>query len=241
MSTAKGTIVFVHGICHGSWCWQDAFIPYFEKQGYHCLAIDLDGHQEGNETSINHVRLKDYVKNIEEAVSNLDEAPIIIGHSMGGMVVQRYLKSGKCKKVVLMASVPSKGALAASMRVISRHLGSIKYLLKGDLLGFVHAYDQLLFGTQIQDKQKAAFKTKLCAESFLAYLQLLFPIGKINFSGEMLVIGGDDDQIFTTREMEQTAQKYGADLDIISGGAHDLMIDTQKREVAATIHRWLER
>jgi hypothetical protein len=34
-------IVFVHGMCHGSWCWEEQFIPYFEKQGYNCIKFNL--------------------------------------------------------------------------------------------------------------------------------------------------------------------------------------------------------
>ncbi|MDW3191671.1 MAG: alpha/beta fold hydrolase [Cytophagales bacterium] len=241
MSASKGTLLFVHGMCHGSWCWHDAFIPFFESKGYQCLAIELEGHQEGNEESIRHVRLSDFDRNIKEAVKAIKEPPIIIGHSMGGMAVQRYLRKGTCKKAVLLATVPAKGALAASLRVIKKHPGSIKYLLKGDLLGFTRAYDQLFFGTEISDKKRSTYRKKLCAESFIAYLQLLFPLGKSNYSGPMLVIGGEEDEIFTTREMAQTAKKYGADLDIIAGGAHDLMIDTQKQEVAKIIHRWMHQ
>lgn len=171
----------------------------------------------------------------------MDEPPVLVGHSMGGMVVQRYLRTGQCKKVVLMASVPPRGALAASLRVIRKFPGSLKYLLKGDLLGFSRNFDHLFFGTRFAEKKRKQFRKKLCSESFRAYLQLLFPLGKTDFSGEMLVIGGEEDQIFTTKEMEQIARKYGADLDIISGAAHDLMLDDKKKEVAAMIHHWLER
>lgn len=85
------------------------------------------------------------------------------------------------------------------------------------------------------------FRKKLCSESFRAYLQLLYPLGESDYSGEMLVMGGEEDQIFTTKEMEQTARTYGADLDIIPGVAHDMMLDPKNKEVAATILRWLEK
>ncbi len=240
MSRSNGTILFVHGMCHGSWCW-NAFISYFESKGYQCQALTLEGHLEGNEQSIGHVRLSDYDRNMKEAIDAIDDTPILIGHSMGGMVVQRYLRYGQCQKVVLMASVPPQGALAASMRVIKKYPGSIKYLLKGDLLGFARTFDYLFFGNNLTEKRRVTFREKLCSESFMAYLQLLFPLGKTKFSGEMLVIGGEEDQIFTSQEMEQTARKYGADLDIIAGAAHDLMLDTNWKDTAAVIDRWLEK
>lgn len=111
MSGNKGTILFVHGMCHGSWCWEEAFIPFFERKGYQCQTLTLEGHVAGNKQSISHVRLADFDRNIGEAVSSMNEPPFLIGHSMGGMVVQRYLRTEKCRKVVLMASVPLKERL----------------------------------------------------------------------------------------------------------------------------------
>ncbi len=40
----KETIVFVHGMCHGAWCWEEQFIPYFKELGYNCIAFNLPGH-----------------------------------------------------------------------------------------------------------------------------------------------------------------------------------------------------
>ena len=37
-------ILFVHGICHGAWCWQPNFAPYFTDLGYDGHALSLRGH-----------------------------------------------------------------------------------------------------------------------------------------------------------------------------------------------------
>lgn len=241
MSASKGALLFVHGMCHGPWCWEEAFIPYFERRGYQCLAVTLEGHHEGNENSINRVGLSDFDRNLQEAINHFSEPPVLIGHSMGGMVVQRYLKTGRCEKAILLASVPPDGVLKASVRILTKYYGAWKYLLIGDLLGFARAYDHLFFGRKITDHQRQAFKKMLCAESFKAFLQLILPLKNVNYKGQLLVLGGEEDEIFTSKEIEQTARKYGADLDIIAGASHDLMLDHNRLEVAKSIHRWLER
>ena len=53
-----------------------------------------------------HASLADYVKAIEAAIAGLDETPVLIGHSMGGYLVQQYLSQGHAPAAVLMASVP---------------------------------------------------------------------------------------------------------------------------------------
>ena len=37
---AKGSIVFVHGVCHGAWCWEN-FLRDFSDRGYDCFALSL--------------------------------------------------------------------------------------------------------------------------------------------------------------------------------------------------------
>jgi pimeloyl-ACP methyl ester carboxylesterase len=79
----KETIVFVHGMCHGAWCWEEQFIPYFEKRGYTCISFNLPGHETEGSTRRISYSLSDYVQALRSVVEKLDEAPIIIGHSMG--------------------------------------------------------------------------------------------------------------------------------------------------------------
>jgi pimeloyl-ACP methyl ester carboxylesterase len=231
----KETIVFVHGMSHGAWCWEAYFVPYFEKLGYQCLAINLPGHEEKGSTKSISYSLQDYVRALSKFVANLPEPPIIIGHSMGGMILQRFLKTGSCKKAILMSSVPPSGVLMASLRVIFNHLGSIPFLFQRNLLGVFHKYPELMFN-DLPVAQK--FKSNMCAESFIAYLGLLIPISN-QTTTPMLVIGGSEDALITQEEFRQTAKYYQAKLELIEGGSHDLMLDPDFTKTADSIHQWL--
>ena len=231
----KETIVFVHGMSHGAWCWEEYFIPYFEKRGYHCLAINLPGHAEKGSTKRIAYSLRDYVHTLTNFVSNLPEPPIIIGHSMGGMILQQFLKTGTCKKAILMSSVPPAGVLMASLRVIFRHLGSIPFLFQRNLLGVFKKYPHLMFNDPNVAQQ---FAPHMCAESFNAYLGLLIPL-RNRISIPMLVIGGSADALITPDEFRQTAKYYQAKLELIEGGAHELMLDPDFTKTADTLQQWL--
>ncbi len=231
----KETIVFVHGMCHGAWCWEQQFIPYFKKLGYHCIAFNLPGHDtEGSARHISYP-LSDYVQSLRNEVEKLDEPPIIIGHSMGGMIVQHFLKTGLCKKVVLMSSVPPTVVLAASLRVIFRYPGVIPYLFRRNLLGAFKKHPHLMFN---KAKITARYVHRMCAESFSAYVGLLIPISYTS-SIPILVVGGSKDGLITVREFASTASYYKAKLTIIEGGSHDLMLDEDFEQSAQAIEQWI--
>jgi pimeloyl-ACP methyl ester carboxylesterase len=228
----KETIVFVHGMAHGAWCWEEHFISYFEKLGYHCIAIDLPGHEKPGSTRRISYTLGDYVQALQRTVENLATPPIIIGHSMGGMILQRFLQNGSCKKAILMSSVPPSGVMRASLRALFRYPGLIPYLLQLNLLGGFKKYPQLMFN------QSSRYAPKMCSESFIAYLTLLFPIFH-PISTPLLVVGGSDDGLISVQEFQQTAKHYEAELEIIEGGSHDLMLDADFMKTADVIHEWI--
>jgi pimeloyl-ACP methyl ester carboxylesterase len=228
----KETIVFVHGMSHGAWCWEEHFIPYFEKLGYTCVAFDLPGHEIQGSTRRISYSLGDYVEALHRVVANLEAPPIIIGHSMGGMILQKYLQTGSCKKAILLASVPPSGVLMASIRALFRYPGLIPYLLQLNLLGGFRKYPQLMFN------KTSRFASFMCAESFIAYLGLMLPVNH-RTSVPILVVGGSEDGLITVNEFENTAKHYKAKLEIIEGGSHDLMLDYDFEKTAEVIKRWL--
>ena len=231
----KETIVFVHGMCHGAWCWEEHFIPFFEKLGYTCVAFNLPGHEVQGSTRRISYSLGDYVKALHSVVANLEAPPIIIGHSMGGMILQKFLQKGSCKKAILLASVPPSGVLFASLRALFRYPGLIPYLLQFNLKGGFQKYRQLMFNDPDLCERYAPL---MCAESFVAYLGLMFPL-KHRTSVTLLVVGGSADGLITVQEFADTAKHYRAQLEIIEGGSHDLMLDKDFEKTAEVIKRWI--
>ena len=86
--------------------------------------------------------------------------------------------------------------------------------------------------------ESSRYAPKMCSESFLAYLTLLFPIFH-PISTPVLVVGGSDDGLISVQEFQQTAKHYEAALEIIEGGSHDLMLDADFIKTADVIHQWI--
>jgi pimeloyl-ACP methyl ester carboxylesterase len=152
------------------------------------------------------------------------------------MILQKYLQKGSCKKAILLASVPPSGVLFASLRALFHYPGLIPYLLQFNLRGGFKKYPQLMFNDPNLCERYAPL---MCAGSFVAYLGLMLPL-KHRTSKPLLVVGGSADGSITVQEFADTAKHYKAQLEIIEGGSHDLMLDNDFEKTAEVIKSWLE-
>ena len=84
----------MHGSFSDARVWDENFLPYFARRGYAAHAVSLRGHgrSEGHQ-HLHTWRLSDYVADLTQAVATLPAPPVLIGHSMGGMVLQKYLET----------------------------------------------------------------------------------------------------------------------------------------------------
>ncbi len=67
-------------------------MPWFADAGFASYAVSLSGHGRSRRRDLlDSYSISDYVNDLAEVVAELPVAPVLIGHSMGGMVVQKYL------------------------------------------------------------------------------------------------------------------------------------------------------
>src|SRR5882757_8290833 len=86
-------LLFVHGAWHAAWCWDEHFLDFFADRGYRAAALSLRGHGSSpTAKGLRRCSLADYVDDVAEVAARLPTQPILIGHSMGGFVVQKYLE-----------------------------------------------------------------------------------------------------------------------------------------------------
>jgi len=77
--------VLVHGAWHGAWCWEK-IIPLLTDAGHKVYTLDLPG-SGADQTPIAEVTLDSYVAAVIELISSIDKPVVLVGHSMGGMVI----------------------------------------------------------------------------------------------------------------------------------------------------------
>lgn len=98
------TYVLIHGSWQGGWSWKKV-VPLLEKEGHKVYAPDLPGH--GNcIVPIQEVSLQAYVNKICEIIDAQSEPVILVGHSLGGVVISQAAeyRPDKIKKLVYLSA-----------------------------------------------------------------------------------------------------------------------------------------
>jgi pimeloyl-ACP methyl ester carboxylesterase len=245
----RSPLVFVHGASHGAWCWDEHFLDFFAAGGFTSYAISLRGHggSEGRER-LRWASVLDYVDDVRQVVSRLSETPVLVGHSLGGLVVQKYLEHGSARAAVLLASSPVGGMLRSGFRLFVRHpfrFAKVHLTLNpGVLYSTPASVRQFLFSANAGDDVVARCAARLGDESFRAFLDLSYNLpraARIRSQGvPMLVLGAADDAIIRPSDVQKTASAYQASWKIFDGVAHDMMLDSGWEQVAHYIRDWLE-
>jgi len=115
------TVVMIHGMWAGPWCWSN-YRQLFEAAGYRCIAVSLPFHaldeQGAPDVRLGNASLLDFCAIIEQEISFLDEKPILLGHSMGGLLVQMLAARGLAQAAVLLSPASPAGIMALTPSVI---------------------------------------------------------------------------------------------------------------------------
>lgn len=114
-------VLFVHGIFSGAWIWEEHFLDWFAEHGYHAYAVSLRGHGLSSAPDPSgQYSLKEYAEDLEDAIRTIEQhhkqPPLLVGHSMGGMVVQRFLNQHVGRGAVLLCSIPPQGLMPLSVQ-----------------------------------------------------------------------------------------------------------------------------
>ncbi|HRQ40771.1 MAG TPA: alpha/beta fold hydrolase [Chloroflexota bacterium] len=238
-------LLFVHGAWHGAWCWEEFFLPYFAEKGWATYALSLRGHgnSPGREKMRGH-SVNGYVSDVVEVAQTLPAAPVVIGHSMGGLVVQKYLERYHAPAGVLLAAVPPHGVIGTTLRLGRNHPG---VLLKTNLtlsmqpvIGTQALAREMFFSEEMPEDEVVRYYGRMHNESFRAFNDMLWlnlPKPK-RVKAPMLVLGGTKDTIFTGAEVKSTAVAYNTEA-VFFDMAHDMMLEAGWIEVADHIINWL--
>lgn len=240
-------LLFIHGAWHGAWCWDEHFLDFFADNGYRALAISLRGH--GSSPSPRPLRgcsIADYVEDVQSVADDLPARPVVIGHSMGGLVVQRYLESHAAPAGVLLASVPLRGVLGAHLRFVRRHPWlATKGTFTGNTMLALNTparARESMFSAATPESQIVRHVTRFQQESRrVVYRDMTFRAlpRPQHVSAPLLVLGAECDGVFTTDEVRATASAYHTAAEIFPDMGHDMMLEPGWAAVAQRIHTWL--
>ncbi|MBZ0294694.1 MAG: alpha/beta hydrolase [Anaerolineae bacterium] len=216
------TIVFIHGnfVNHQSW---DRWVERFEARGYTCIAPPYP-HREKTVAELRkahpdprtaEVTIEQVIDQYVSTIKALDEKPIIIGHSFGGMLTQLMINRGLGAVGVAIDSVPPQGLLSFKLSFLRSSFPLLNPLTptsKPWLMPFKH-YQYAFNNTSPLADQRRNYEANMVPESIALVRGGIGPKAHVDFKKAhvpLLFIGGEKDHIMPASLNQANVRKYKA-------------------------------
>lgn len=210
-------IVFIHGMFQNPKSW-DNWVAYFQSKGYNCTAPawplhegepgDLRAHPSPH---LGQLQLGDVLDSVRARLGGGDK-PIMVGHSVGGLITQVMLSEGRIAAGVAINSVAPNAMIDLDWGFI-KNSAMIANPLKGDdpVLMDAKTFHADFANTLSEDDAAREFEKTATHDSRNVLRGCLGPHGHIETDaphGPLLLIGGEDDQIIPAHLSEKNFNAY---------------------------------
>lgn len=236
LSAGEGPpLLFVHGLGHGAWCWEQ-WLPAAAARGFSAHALSLRGHGgSGGQNDLGRTTIRDYEHDVLQVVQQLPEPPVLIGHSLGSLVVQRVLQRYPARAAVLLTPIAAVGAPATIAGMVRRKPGE---MLRATAGATIRLTAEDLFA-DLPPAEAASYASRVGRESRWAQYAMMRPerVGPIDCP--VLVVGAEQDRLVAAADVQRCAKSLAAELRWVPGG-HDVMLDGPRMEVLAEVLQWVE-
>jgi pimeloyl-ACP methyl ester carboxylesterase len=244
-------------LIHGMWannellsCWK----KHFEQNGYNCITPNLPGHNKDDNYKIGNYSFNDFVDFVASEIENLEEKPVIIGHSMGGLIAHKLAEKGLAAKAVLLTPATQRGIFNFNTESVSGFLPIVLtpfFWRKGinpDKKGFDYICSEVpehvrskIFKNLVAESGKAFFEISMWALDFNKSTQ----INNSKITCPVLQIAAEKDRIISKEVLSKQAEEIKSkvkDFEFIlyPEHGHGIIWENGWDKVADDIISWIE-
>ena len=251
MASIETPLIMVHGAFCGGWCF-DLFRQPFEAAGYRVATPDLPGHADkGESTTVAGRSMRDYARFVVELAAQRPEPPILLGHSMGGLVCELAATRIPVRALVLLAPSPPWGQpvstvaeISAAFMLYNRGPYWLETISPDYPTMRAMSFDRLsenesrrLYERTVPESGRALFEIvnwwlDPCLATFVP------PNG---IGAPALALAGGRDKVHSPSTVEANAGRIGAKLQAFPQMSHWMIGEPGWEEVAETALDWLAR
>lgn len=213
-------VVFITGAFITHQCWEH-WIPYFEKQNYKVVVPawphkDADAQALRNQepkTLIASNRLSNLIEYFENIVKEQPSKPILIGHSIGGLITQILVGKGLAEAGVAIHSVPPQGLLTFKLSFLKAGWGPLGFFTPSDepfMMSFTQWQYAFTNGMSL-DEQKESYYKFAIPESKLIVRDTITSVAAVNFKqphAPLLFLSGGKDHTIPSSLNHDNYKKY---------------------------------
>lgn len=258
MKANSKNVLFITGAFVSHNCWEE-WVKYFEQKGYNALAPPWpfkDGTAKELRDSqpydiglamLTLTQLIDYYAGIAQS---LPEKPIIIGHSLGGMITQILVNRDLAAAGIAVHSVPPLGVIPYEFTFLKsgwKVLGLFSSAKKTYLMSFAKFQYAFVNGLPLS-VQKEAYEKYVIPESKTVARGGLTPAAAVDFKKEhppLLFIAGGKDQFLSPHLNTRNFKKYRHNNSVVDykefkGDNHNVLLLDSWKENADFILCWID-
>lgn len=250
------TILFITGAFISDSCW-DEWSAFFEAQGFitHAPAWpykDAPAHvlrARHPDPQVASIRLLSLIAHFEAIVTALPEKPVIIGHSIGGLIAQILLQKGLASAAIAIHSVPPKGIMTFRLSFLIAGWGPLGFFTSTKKT-FMMTFKQwqYAFTNGMPEKWQEKGYALAIPESKLVVRDTITAAAKIDFDNPhepLLFISGSEDHTIPPSLNYSNYKKYRHAGSIthykeFEGRNHFVLGQPGWQEIATYILQWIE-
>lgn len=246
-------IVFVHGMFQNPKSWEN-WESYFSGKGYECVVPAWPLHdgdpkslRDNPPAGLGELSLDTIYSSIKSTVSSLDK-PIIIGHSVGGLIAQKLLAEGLVSGAIAISSVAPNAMLDFDWGFI-KNSAIITNPFKGDEPVYMDAetFHGSFANTLSAEQAAVEFEKTATHDSRNVLRDCMGSSGKINLDrphAPLLLVAGEKDEIIPADLVEKNSKAYDDASGIVgfqefANRSHYICGEPGWEDVASYIENWL--
>ena len=232
-------VIMVHGAFCGGWVF-DRFKAPFERAGHQVLTPDLPGHAAGEGPSaVCGLSMAHYAGAIADTIDACDEPPVLLGHSLGGLVAQIAAARRPVKGAILLAPSAPWGVPGGSMEEAAAVIGLMSlgaYWTQGVApdanIARTYSLDRM-----VHESGRALWETfQWWMDPFMTT-----SVSPGRIAAPVLALAGGRDHIHPPAAVRQTAARLGGAFRVYPEMSHWLIGEPGFDEVAQDCLAWLQR
>lgn len=248
VTAQRPPVILVHGAFTHGRMWATNLLPYLAAQGYPVYAIHLKNPDRGVATLLSY-SLTAYCRRLRQLAVHVGGRPLLIGHSMGGLVIQQYLSQypGQAAGAGLLASLPPWG-LKHTLGYMLRHPDLLlAYIVVTLAPGLARRSRRRpprgLLSLRVGPRAVAYFQGLLARESVFALAQAVAPpIDRAAVARVPLYIcGAELDNLALPADVQRMAKGYGVPARILPDTGHFLVLEPGWEAVVEEMMRALTK
>ncbi|MEP6619499.1 MAG: alpha/beta hydrolase [bacterium] len=241
-NSTRAPVLFLHGLFVGAWVFDD-IRPLVALRGHPAAALSFRGHPPlAPSNELGTFSIADYCDDAADAARVLNR-PIVIGHSLGGLVALMLASRGLVRAAVLVSPAPPRGISVMSPAILTRMVSYLAALLFSRPFLPSDAHLDALVLNRVAVDGRPALRARFVADSGRAAREAALGVIKVpapSIRVPMLVIGAEHDHFIPLSVANRVARKYSVPLHVARGHGHFLFAEPGWQHEAAVILDWID-